>query len=49
VVDIGADRNRSEVTREAESFYGKITEVREALRRVEHGVGSAAFGGVDDR
>ena len=49
VVDVDLGRQRGESTREADAFYGKITEVREALRRVEQGVGSAAFGGVEDR
>jgi NitT/TauT family transport system ATP-binding protein len=49
VIDVGLDRERNDDTREAGGFYAKITEVREALRRVEQGVGSAAFGGVDDR
>jgi NitT/TauT family transport system ATP-binding protein len=49
IVDVDLDRARTDDTREAAGFYAKITEVREALRRVEQGVGSAAFGGVDDR
>ncbi len=49
VVDVDLGDRRGESTREAEGFYAKITEVREALRRVEQGVGSAAFGGVEDR
>lgn len=49
VVDVDLGVSRSEGTREDTAFYGKITEVREALRRVEAGVGSAAFGGVEDR
>jgi NitT/TauT family transport system ATP-binding protein len=46
-VDLGGERG--EATREQDTYYAKVTEVREALRRVERGVGSAAFGGVDDR
>jgi NitT/TauT family transport system ATP-binding protein len=49
IVDVDLGRQRGESTREATGFYAKITEVREALRRVEQGVGSAAFGGVEDR
>jgi NitT/TauT family transport system ATP-binding protein len=46
-VELGDDRN--EDTREDDSFYAKITEVREALRRVEPGHGSPRTGGVEDR
>jgi NitT/TauT family transport system ATP-binding protein len=45
VIDIGLGRGRDEDTREATGFYGKITEVREALRGIEQPV----TGGVDDR
>ena len=38
--------NRNDETREASAFYGKITEVREALRGIEH-VGGAR--GIEDR
>src|SRR5262245_7519008 len=44
-VDLG--RGRNEDTRERTGFYDKITEVREALRRVEHA--GAGHGGVEDR
>jgi NitT/TauT family transport system ATP-binding protein len=49
IVDVDLGSTRTESTREAAAFYAKITEVREALRHVEAGVGSAAFGGVEDR
>ena len=48
VVDVPLGRDRSEDTREDGAFYAKITEVREALRRVE-GHSTAVSGGVDDR
>jgi NitT/TauT family transport system ATP-binding protein len=53
VIDIGLGRGRdqhADVTREDERFYAKITEVREALRRVDgdHAHEPVA-GGVDDR
>ena len=46
-VDLGPDRNVD--TRENTHFFEKITEVREALRRVEAHTGAHAYGGVDDR
>ncbi len=47
IIDVPLGGSRSEDTREDTTFYAKITEVREALRRVEgHG---APRGGVDDR
>lgn len=51
IVDVGLGPDRDEGTREDASFYGKITEVREALRRVEAGAITppARTGGVDDR
>jgi NitT/TauT family transport system ATP-binding protein len=45
IVDVGLGTGRDEDTREATEFYGKITEVREALR----GVAQPVAGGVDDR
>ena len=47
VIDVGLGRHRNDETREAAAFYGKITEVREALRGFDRGSGS--HGGVDDR
>jgi NitT/TauT family transport system ATP-binding protein len=46
-VDLGGDR--SDDTRDDESFYASITKVREALRNVEAITHGAGFGGVDDR
>ena len=31
------------------AFYAKITEVREALRRVEKATATTSYGGVEDR
>jgi NitT/TauT family transport system ATP-binding protein len=45
VVDIGLGHGRTEETREADDFYKRVTEVREALRGAGHG----PVGGVDDR
>jgi len=47
VVDVALGARRSEDTREDATFFAKITEVREALRRVEGHV--PVRGGVDDR
>jgi NitT/TauT family transport system ATP-binding protein len=54
VIEIGLGRGRdhnADVTREDARFYAKITEVREALRRVEGGRAPdlPVAGGVDDR
>ena len=46
-VDLGGSRN--EDTREMTAFYDKITEVREALRRIEHGHQPAGRGAIEDR
>ena len=46
-VDLGAERTVD--TRENPQFFAKITEVREALRRLDDGAGAARYGGVDDR
>ncbi|MDJ0770855.1 MAG: ABC transporter ATP-binding protein [Ilumatobacter sp.] len=46
VVDVELGAGRDEDTREDERFFASITEVREALRGIEHG---AVRGGVDDR
>ena len=46
VIDVGLGKNRDEGTRENDSFYKKITEVREALRGVELGDGAR---GIEDR
>ena len=43
-VDLGSDRDDD--TREASAFYAKITEVREALRGIDH---VAGVRGVEDR
>ena len=45
-IDVNLGGNRNDDTREASEFYGKITEVREALRGIEH-VGGAR--GIEDR
>jgi NitT/TauT family transport system ATP-binding protein len=45
-VDLGAHRNDD--TREADAFYGKITEVREALRRGGAHAGAADAATADD-
>jgi NitT/TauT family transport system ATP-binding protein len=45
-IDVNLGGNRDDDTREASEFYGKITEVREALRGIEH-VGGAR--GIEDR
>ena len=41
-------RSRNVDTRENPAFFERITEVREALRRVEAGT-HAGYGGIDDR
>ncbi|HNJ97832.1 MAG TPA: ABC transporter ATP-binding protein [Ilumatobacteraceae bacterium] len=46
VVDVPLGSGRDESTREAADFYAKITEVREALRGAEYGLGAR---GVEDR
>ena len=46
VIDVGLGKNRDEDTRENDSFYKKITEVREALRGAELGDGAR---GIEDR
>ncbi len=48
LIDVDLGRGRDEDTRELTSFYEKITEVREALRRVERAP-APGHGGVDDR
>lgn len=45
-IDVNLGGNRNDDTREASEFYGKITEVREALRGVEHAGGAR---GIEDR
>jgi NitT/TauT family transport system ATP-binding protein len=49
VVDVDLGRDRNEDTRELATFYSKITEVRESLRRVERAGVSHGFGGGGDR
>ena len=49
IIDVELGRNRSEDTRELPAFYAKVTEVREAIRRVEGTVPGRPLGGVDDR
>jgi len=46
VIDVGLGRNRSELTREADDFYDRVTEVREALRGTKVG---EAVAGIEDR
>ncbi len=48
VIDVDLGDRHSDATREDDTFFKKITEVREALRRVEGGSSGAALG-VDDR
>ncbi len=47
IIDVGLGAGRTDDTREDDTFYKKITEVREALRGDEFGHGFVA--GVDDR
>ena len=47
IIDVPLGGGRSEDTREDATFYAKVTEVREALRRLEGH--HAPLGGVDDR
>jgi NitT/TauT family transport system ATP-binding protein len=49
VVDVALGRDRTEDTREQRTFYDKVTEVREALRRMEHVDDTQVYGGVVDR
>ena len=49
IIDVELGRNRNEDTRELPAFYAKVTEVREAIRRVEGTVPGRPLGGVDDR
>ena len=46
IIPVGLDRSRDEGTREAKQFYDKITEVREALRGHDVGVGAR---GIENR
>jgi len=46
-VPLGSDRDLD--TRESGDFFGKITEVREALRGTEYGTAGHALKGVDDQ
>jgi len=46
VVDVALGRDRDELTREASGFFGKVTEVREALRGIEL---SLEARGIEDR
>ncbi len=49
LIDVDLGRGRTEDTREQTAFYETITEVREALRRVEKTGVSPGFGGIEDR
>ena len=49
IIDVELGRNRNEDTRELPAFYAKVTEVREAIRRVEGTVPGRPLGGLDDR
>jgi NitT/TauT family transport system ATP-binding protein len=49
LIDVDLGQLRTVDTRENTHFFEKITEVREALRRVEAHTGAQAYGGVDDR
>ena len=46
VIEVGLGAARNDDTREATEFYGKITEVREALRGAEFSIGAR---GIEDR
>jgi NitT/TauT family transport system ATP-binding protein len=46
IIDVDLGRNRTDDTREADGFYKKITEVREALRGIELPDGAR---GIEDR
>ena len=48
-IDVHLGRDRDEDTREDEAYYAKVTEVREALRRVEGLAAGGRARGVDDR
>jgi NitT/TauT family transport system ATP-binding protein len=49
VIDVDLGRGRNEDTREKANFYETITQVREALRRVERTGAAAGSGAVEDR
>ncbi len=53
IVDVALGRERDELTREAATFFDRVTEVREALRGAESGDRAAATGavarGIEDR
>jgi NitT/TauT family transport system ATP-binding protein len=49
VIEVDLGRGRNEDTREMTIYYESITEVREALRRVERSGATVGFGGVEDR
>jgi NitT/TauT family transport system ATP-binding protein len=49
VIDVDLGRNRNEDTREQTVYYDTITQVREALRKVERSGATARFAGVEDR
>jgi NitT/TauT family transport system ATP-binding protein len=49
VIDVDLGRNRNEDTREQTVYYDTITQVREALRKVERSGATAGFAGVEDR
>ena len=49
LVDVDLGQGRNEDTREMSAFYSKITEVREALRRVEKSSTGSVPAGAEDR
>jgi NitT/TauT family transport system ATP-binding protein len=49
IVDVDLGRDRDDDTREADAFYRSITDVREALRGIDHVEPDGVRGGVDDR
>ena len=50
IIEVPLGAERDDGTRESSGFFGKITEVREALRGTEFGAGAVATArGVDDR
>jgi NitT/TauT family transport system ATP-binding protein len=49
LIDVDLGRGRNEDTREQTVYYESITQVREALRKVERSGATAGFGGIEDR
>jgi NitT/TauT family transport system ATP-binding protein len=49
LIDVELGRGRNEDTREQTVYYESITQVREALRKVERSGATPGFGGIEDR